>query len=73
MTGTPRKRRRASRKRQDPLSADAFLFPKCREAGIEGTVILQAVIGINGQILSLSPKSGPDPVLIEAAMDAVRQ
>jgi periplasmic protein TonB len=34
---------------------------------------LQAVIGISGQILSLSPKNGPDPALIKAAMDAVRQ
>jgi TonB family protein len=41
--------------------------------GIEGTVVLRAVIGISGQILSLSPYSGPDPVLIKSATDAVRQ
>ena len=41
--------------------------------GIEGTVILQAVIGTSGQILSLTPYNDADPVLIKAAMDAVRQ
>jgi TonB family protein len=44
-----------------------------KSQGIEGTVILRAVIGTNGQILSLAPKSGPDPVLIKAAIDSVRQ
>jgi hypothetical protein len=38
-----------------------------------GPVSLQAVIGISGRILSLSPESGPDPDLIKAAMDAVSQ
>jgi TonB family protein len=44
-----------------------------KNQGMEGPVILRAVIGMNGQILSLSPRSGPDPVLIKSAMDAVRQ
>jgi TonB family protein len=44
-----------------------------QKQGIEGTVILRAVIGTSGQILSLSPFSDPDPALTKAAMDAVRQ
>jgi TonB family protein len=40
---------------------------------IEGTVILRAVIGTRGQILSLMPQNDADPDLIKAAMDAVRQ
>jgi len=44
-----------------------------QKQGIEGTVVLRAVIGTSGQILSLSPISGPDPALIKAAMDAVSQ
>jgi len=44
-----------------------------QKQGIEGTVVLRAVIGMKGEILALSPISGPDPVLIKAAMDAVRQ
>ena len=56
------------------LSAPKPVYPaSAQKRGIEGTVILQAVIGTSGQILSLSPKSGPDPALIKAAMDAVRQ
>jgi TonB family protein len=41
--------------------------------GIEGTVILRAVIGTSGQILSLSPDNDADSDLISAAMNAVRQ
>jgi TonB family protein len=44
-----------------------------QKQGIEGAVILRAVIGTSGQILSLSPFSDPDPALTKAAMDAVRQ
>ncbi len=44
-----------------------------QKQGTEGTVILRAVIGTSGQILSLSPFSDPDPALTKAAMDAVRQ
>jgi TonB family protein len=44
-----------------------------QKQGIEGTVILRAVIGTSGQILSLSPFSHPDTALTNSAMDAVRQ
>jgi TonB family protein len=44
-----------------------------QKRGIEGSVILRAVIGTSGQVLSLSPFSDPDPALTKAAMDAVRQ
>ncbi|HXH50359.1 MAG TPA: M56 family metallopeptidase [Terriglobia bacterium] len=42
-----------------------------KKQGIEGTVILRAVIGTSGQILSLEPYNGAHPALIKAAMDAV--
>ena len=41
--------------------------------GTEGTVILRAVIGTSGQILSLEPYNDANPALTKAAMDAVRQ
>lgn len=44
-----------------------------QKRGIEGDVILSAVISTSGQVLSLSPFSDPDPALTKAAMDAVRQ
>jgi TonB family protein len=40
--------------------------------GVEGTVILDAVIGKDGRILSLAARSG-DPVLVKAALDGVQQ
>jgi len=50
------------------------VYPEAlQKQGIEGTVILRAVIGTSGQILSLSPFSDSDPTLTKAAMDAVRQ
>jgi TonB family protein len=49
-------------------------YPEEAQAqGIQGTVILRAVIGTDGQILSLSPFNDPDPTLTKAAMDAVRE
>ncbi|TAM82097.1 MAG: TonB family protein [Acidobacteria bacterium] len=49
-------------------------YPESAEKrGTEGTVILRAVIGTEGRILSLESYNGADPVLINAAMDAVRQ
>jgi TonB family protein len=44
-----------------------------QQHGIEGTVILQAVIGTSGDLLSLSPYNNADPTLVDAAMNAVRQ
>ena len=41
--------------------------------GTEGTVILRAVIGASGQILSLEPYNDANPALTKTAMDAVRQ
>lgn len=50
------------------------VYPENAEKqGTEGTVILRAVIGTSGQILSLEPYNGADPALIKAAMDAVGQ
>ena len=46
--------------------------PEAQKRGIEGTVKLHAVIGVDGTIESLEPRSGPEP-LIQAAMAAVRQ
>jgi len=46
---------------------------EAQQHGIEGNVILRAVIGTRGQLLSLSPFVDPDPALTKAAMEAVRQ
>jgi len=43
-----------------------------RQARIQGTVVLQAVIGKDGTVQNLHVLSG-HPMLIQAAMDAVRQ
>lgn len=47
--------------------------PTAEKQGIEGTVILRAVIGTSGQILSLAPFNSADSALTRAAMDAVGQ
>ena len=41
--------------------------------GIEGNVVLRAVISMEGKTLSLTSVSSPDPELTEAAMKAVRE
>jgi protein TonB len=43
-----------------------------RQARIQGTVVLLAVIGKDGSVQNLHVKSGP-PMLAQAAMDAVKQ
>ncbi len=43
------------------------------EKGVQGTVLLRAVIGTDGRLLSLAASSASsDPDLTEAALDAVR-
>lgn len=51
------------------------VYPQdAQDRGIEGTVLLRAVIGKDGALLSLSPvNSLVDPELTQAALDAVRQ
>lgn len=44
-----------------------------RSRGIEGNVVLRAVISMEGTILSLTSVSSPDPALTEAALKAVRE
>src|SRR5271167_4006015 len=46
--------------------------PLARQARVQGTVVLQAVIGKDGTIQNLHVVSG-HPMLIQAAMDAVKQ
>jgi periplasmic protein TonB len=46
--------------------------PSAKENHIEGTVVLQAVVGTDGQIADLTPISGPTE-LTQAALDAVKQ
>jgi protein TonB len=49
------------------------IYPKiAREAGVQGDVILQAVIGKDGRIENLHAVSG-NPLLIKSALDAVQQ
>jgi TonB family protein len=46
--------------------------PEAQKRGMEGTVKLHVVIGVDGTIQRLEPRSGPEP-LIQAAMAAVRE
>lgn len=45
---------------------------KARRKGIQGTVVLHAVIGKEGDIVGLTMVSG-DPLLVKAALKAVKQ
>jgi TonB family protein len=44
-----------------------------RDAGIQGSVILQGIIGTDGTLLGLRVVTAADPALASAAMEAVRQ
>ena len=57
------------------LSKVQPVYPALAEAeGIEGTVLLQAIIGVDGHLLSLGiANQGANASLASAAMDAVRQ
>jgi len=46
--------------------------PEAKKAGIQGTVVLSALIGKDGQVQNLEVVSG-DPQLAEAAVEAVKQ
>jgi hypothetical protein len=46
--------------------------PSARDLGIQGTVQMTALIGLDGKILYLHAESGP-PLLIPASIEAVRQ
>jgi TonB family protein len=50
------------------------VYPEsARDAGIEGTVHLQALIGVDGTLVGLTQIGGADPDLKNAALDAVKQ
>jgi TonB family protein len=50
------------------------IYPASAEsAGIAGTVLLRAVISTDGGIMGLTELSSPDPMLADAAVEAVRQ
>ena len=46
---------------------------EARKRGAQGSVLLQAVISMKGEPLSLKVISSPDPALSQAALDAVQQ
>jgi len=46
--------------------------PEAKRRGVQGTVILQAVIGKDGRVHDLKPVSGPD-LLVQSAIGAVQQ
>ena len=46
--------------------------PLARQGGIQGTVRLQAIIGTDGSLIQIEVMTG-HPLLIQAALDAVRQ
>ncbi len=48
--------------------------PECKAAGVQGLVMLRAIIGKDGSVLNLEPVNQlVDRRLVDAAMDAVRQ
>ena len=47
--------------------------PEALEKGIEGVVMMNAVIGMEGNVLSLQVINDPDPALAKAAVEAVKQ
>ena len=50
------------------------IYPASAESvGIAGTVLLRAVISVDGGIMGLTLLSSPNPALADAAMDAARQ
>jgi len=46
---------------------------QARQAHIQGTVVLQAVIGKDGSVQSVKAIRGPSPMLTQAAVEAVKQ
>ena len=52
--------------------ADPVYPPEAKSAGIQGSVVLQAVISKTGDVTTLDPISGPEE-LRASAMEAVRQ
>jgi len=44
-----------------------------KSRGVQGDVVLRAVISLDGSVGSMSPAGSPDPELAQAAMNAVRQ
>jgi TonB family protein len=56
------------------ISKVAPIYPAySQEKGIEGSVLLEAVIAIDGHVLSLKALNAPDPDLVTAAITAVQQ
>lgn len=50
------------------------VYPQsAQDAGIEGTVLLQGVIGVDGTLIALSALNNIDPDLTRAALEAARQ
>jgi protein TonB len=49
------------------------LYPEyAKRAGVQGTVVLSALVGKDGRVETVDSVSGP-PMLVRPAMDAVRQ
>ncbi|MBM3737389.1 MAG: TonB family protein [Acidobacteria bacterium] len=44
-----------------------------KRAGVEGTAMLRAVISVDGSVINVTPLSGSDSALAEAAASAVKQ
>jgi TonB family protein len=56
------------------LRAPKPIYPASAEsAGIQGTVLLRAIVSTDGVIIGLTVLSSPDPLLADAAMESVRQ
>jgi len=56
------------------LSQTKPIYPEeARRKGVEGTVLVSAVVGTEGDVLSARVINGPDPVLAKAALAAVNE
>ena len=56
------------------LHAPKPIYPASAEsAGIQGTVLMRAIISTDGSTMGLTVLSSPDPLLADAAMESVRQ
>lgn len=50
------------------------VYPKeAKEKGLQGKVVVEAVAGKDGKVRDVRPVSSPDPLLTQAALEAIRQ
>ena len=50
-----------------------FYPPQLAASGAAATVVVKAVLGVDGRLKDVEPESGPDAAFVTAVLDAVRQ